>query len=145
MQFGVGHSSNDLDPTERVSRASGREAAAILCEDHLEAQQQPGEKLPRDAPIVGAGLAAVALRRREGERSVAPHVGGELLLTVGDVREHSLAPAAEHLLGSTVRVERTDVIGRGAVLDPPITGAGLKLHVPATAAARAQVRVCSAK
>src|SRR5215207_597437 len=45
----------------------------------------------------------------------------------------SLAPAAEHLLGTTVRIERTEVIGRGAVPDLPMAGPGLKLHVPVLA------------
>jgi hypothetical protein len=42
VKLSFGHTSGDLDSTERVGRARGRDAGAVLGEDDLEAPQQPG-------------------------------------------------------------------------------------------------------
>jgi len=86
MKLSLGHVSGHLDSAERVRRPWERGAAAVAGEDDLEALQQPRQELARDPLIVGAGLAVVAVRRRERERSIAPHMEGQLLLTVRDVR-----------------------------------------------------------
>ena len=76
VKLSFGHGSGDLHSTERVGRPRGREAAAILGEDDLEALQQPGQEFAWNALIVCAGLAVVAVRGREGERSIAAHTEG---------------------------------------------------------------------
>src|SRR5215210_4402221 len=131
VQFAVGGVARHLEAPERLGVAGRREAAAVLREDERVVEQQPRQQLPRDAAVVRAGLAVVAERRRERQRAVAADVAGELALGVGDVGEHALAPAAEHLLGAAVGVERADLVRRRAVADQPVAAAGLELEVPA--------------
>ena len=79
MQLGLVGSPSDLESPERVGRARVRDTAAVLREDDIEAQQQPGQEQSRDTPIVRVGLTKTIRGQsvRHGVRALDTWLPGE--------------------------------------------------------------------